>query len=217
MRSNYYEKSVELGKQFQLDHKSWAGYDVIKYKNQIHDLVTKFEAKTILDYGCGKGLQYIDLLPYHSEDVLQTFDQYLNVEVYKYDPCVEQFKETPPKGTKFDGVICTQVLGSIPDQDLPWVAQSLKSYTNKFCFVGLNFQKPGKKSKMIYDSEFYKLPRTRQFFKSFFNDWNQNNLFWWWKDRVYYKNWLDDQLNGNWKDIPDNWTDKYTFVETIYD
>lgn len=216
MKSEYYNKSVELGTQFHLDHKSWAGYDVIKYKNKIKDLVIKYNAKTILDYGCGKGLQYIDPLPYHSETVLQTFDQYLDVQVYKYDPCVEQFKNPPPKGTKFDGVICTQVLGSIPDADMPWVANELESYTDKFCFISLNFQKVGKSSKTIYDPEFYKLPRTRSFFKSYFKGWKNNNLFWWWKDRDRYEGWIDDQLNGTWKDIPDIFEGKYSFVETIY-
>ena len=52
----------------------------------------RYNAKTILDYGCGKGLQYQEPLPYGMlsgeampESQWQTFDQYL---IYKCgQPC----------------------------------------------------------------------------------------------------------------------------------
>lgn len=216
MKSEYYNESVELGKRFQKENKNWAGFDVIKYHLQIKDLVIRYGAKTMLDYGCGKGSQYIEPLPYHSEEIRQTLDEWLGVTVYKYDPCVEEFSIPPPPGSKFDGVICTQVLGSIPDADLSWVSKDLESYTDKFCFISLNFQRPSKGKKMLYDPEYFKLPRTRDFFKSYFKDWQGNNLFWWWKDRTHYTEWMDDQLNKTWKDIPDVFEGKYSFVETIY-
>jgi hypothetical protein len=33
---------------------------------------------------------------------------------------------------------------------------------------------------------------------------------------MHYQNWINDQLNGTWKDIPDVWEGKYSFVEAIY-
>ena len=150
MTSTYYAESVRLGREFQENNKSWAGYDVVKYQQKIKDLVVRYRATTILDYGCGKGLQYKEPLPYGGdpgvdipEDQWQTFDEYLGVKVYCYDPCVEGFTELPPEGTKFDGVICTQVLNSIPDDDMPWVRDLLEGYATKFCFVGVNFQLNG--------------------------------------------------------------------------
>ena len=137
--SPYYLESVQQGAEFQKNNKSWAGYDVVKYQTKIKDLVVRYRAKTILDYGCGKGLQYKEPLPYASEDNWQTFDEYLGVTVYKYDPCVPEHFMLPPVGTKFDGVICTQVLNSIPDDDMLWVRDLLEGYATKFCFVGLNF------------------------------------------------------------------------------
>jgi hypothetical protein len=215
-KSEYYDKSVEAGIKFQKENKSWAGLDTIKYQKQIRDLVVRYNAKTILDYGCGKGLQYTTQLPYESEDQLQTFDEWLGITVYKYDPCVEEFKEPPPKGTKFDGVICSQVLSAIPDDDLGWVAKELESYTDKFCFIGLNFSKPAKAKKMFYDTEFFRDPRDRQFFRRYFAEWKDKNLFWWFKDRMHYDEWIDDQINGVWKDMPEEWQGKYKFVEKIY-
>lgn len=216
MTSTYYAESVRLGREFQENNKSWAGYDVVKYQPKIKDLVDRYGARTILDYGCGKGQQYTDPLPYAGEDNWQTFDAYLGVTVYRYDPCVAGLETLPPAGTKFDGVICTQVLNSIPDDDLTWVAKQLESYADKFCFIGLNFQRPAKGKKTMYDPAHFREPRTREFFRKYFNDWSGSDLFWWFKDRSHYPEWIDDQLNNTWKDIPDTWGDKYKYVEAIY-
>ena len=211
--SPYYLESVQQGTEFQKNNKSWAGYDVVKYQTKIKDLVDRYDAKTILDYGCGKGLQYKEPLPYASKDNWQTFDEYLGVTVYKYDPCVPEHSTLPPVGTKFDGVICTQVLNSIPDDDMPWVRDLLEGYATKFCFVGLNFQRKAKGKKTMYDPEYFRQPRTRQFFRSYFTDWSGSDLFWWWKDRLHYPEWIDDQLNGTWKDVPDTFEGKYQYIE----
>ena len=221
--SPYYTKSVEVGRQFQQQNKSWAGYDVVKYQNKIYDLVHRYNAKTILDYGCGKGLQYSEPLTYGAEpgvelpkDKWQTFDQYLGVTVYCYDPCVEKFETPPPLDDRFDGVICTQVLNSIPDDDMPWVRNTLEKHATKFCFIGLNFQREAKVKKAMYDSEYFREPRTREFFKKYYTNWTGSDLFWWFKDRSHYPGWADDQLNGTWQDVPAEWSDKYEFVEAIY-
>jgi SAM-dependent methyltransferase len=211
--SPYYLESVRQGTEFQQNNKSWAGYDVVKYQMKIKDLVNRYRATTILDYGCGKGMQYKEPLPYASEDNWQTFNEYLGVTVYKYDPCVPEHSTLPPVGTKFDGVICTQVLNSIPDDDMPWVRDLLENYATKFCFVGLNFQREAKGKKTMYNPEYFKLPRTREFFRSYFTDWKGSDLFWWWKDRLRYPEWMDDQLNGTWKDVPDTFESKYKYVE----
>jgi hypothetical protein len=213
--SSYYQDSVAIGAKFQQENKSWAGFDVVKYQNKIKDLVDRYGAKTILDYGCGKGQQYTDPLPYAGEDNWQTFDQYLEVTVYKYDPCIPEYS-TPPTGMKFDGVICTQVLNSIPDDDLLWVAKELESYADKFCFIGLNFQRPAKGKKTMYDPAYFREPRTREFFRKYFKDWQGSDLFWWWKDRSHYPEWITDQLSGAWEDVPSTWSDKYKYVEAIY-
>ena len=220
MTSAYYAESVRLGAEFQENNKSWAGYDVVKYQKKIKDLVDRYGARTILDYGCGKGLQYKDKLPYGGgpgHDVppeqWKTFDQYLGVTVYCYDPCVAGFEQLPPEGTKFDGVICTQVLNSIPDADMRWVRERLESYATQFCFIGVNFQREAKSKKSMYDPAHFHKPRTREFFRSHYQDWQGSNLFWWWKDRPYYDAWHVDQLNGTWLDVPAIFENKYKYIE----
>lgn len=220
MPSTYYEESVRRGREFQEQNKSWAGYDVVKYQKCIKDLVDRYGAKTILDYGCGKGLQYQEPLPYGGSaghelprDQWQTFDQYLGVKVYCYDPCVAGFEQLPPPGTKFDGVICTQVLNSIPDADMTWVRELLESYADKFCFIGINFQREAKGKKSLYNPAHFPTPRTREFFRSYYSNWSSGDLFWWFKDRPYYDAWLTDQLSGAWRDMPNEFGGKYEYVE----
>ena len=65
----------------------------------------------------------------------------------------------------------------------------------------------------MYDPEYFRQSRTRQFFRSYFNDWSGSDLFWWWKDRLHYPEWMDDQLNGSWKDVPVTFESKYKYVE----
>jgi len=218
--SSYYKESVKLGTEFQKNNKNWAGYDVVKYQKKIKDLVDHYGAKTILDYGCGKGLQYKEKLRYGGgaghelpKEQWQTFDEYLGVTVFKYDPCVAGFDILPEKNTKFDGVICTQVLNSIPDDDMSWVRQTLENHTTKFCFIGLNFQREAKEKKTMYNPEYFREPRTREFFRGHYQDWKGSNLFWWFKDREYYPEWINDQLTGAWTDIPSKWTGKYKYIE----
>ena len=218
--SPYYEESVRLGTEFQQNNKNWSGYDVVKYQKLIKDLVTIYDAKTILDYGCGKGSQYREKLPYGQlpgdpiplED-WKTFDEYLGVKVYPYDPCVAAHNQLPDPEIKFDGVICTQVLNSIPDDDMSWVRDLLQQYSAKFCFIGVNFQREAKGKKTMYNPEYFRQPRTREFFRSYYTGWTGSDLFWWWKDRPYYPAWADDQLSGTWQDVPAQFEGKYKYIE----
>ena len=152
MPSTYYFESVELGKKFQKENSSWGGDDCKNYHNQIRVLMDKYNAKTVLDYGCGKGRQYENMvsygLPHDRVTEPMTFQTRINAEsVYKFDPCVEGF-DSEPLGQKFDAVICTQVLGGIPDADMPWLRDKLMNYATKFVFIGLHsVEKPPKSKK----------------------------------------------------------------------
>jgi hypothetical protein len=126
---------------------------------------------------------------------------------------LEKFKTPPPPDAKFDGVICTQVLNSIPDADMSWVRHTLERHAAKFCFIGLNFQRAAKSKKTMYDPAYFREPRTREFFKKYYADWSGSDLFWWFKDRSHYEGWMDDQLSGTWQDVPETFVGKYEFVE----
>ena len=187
MPSEYYLKSVELGKQFQKENSTWGGDDCKNYHNQIRALMDKYNAKTVLDYGCGKGRQYVTEveygLPNGYRTVPMTFKTRINAEsVYPFDPCVEQF-EIEPVGQTFDAVICTQVLGSIPDADIGWVRDKLMNYATKFVFIGLhNPYKLVKSKKRMYNAEHISYDRTIEWYQDQFKDWKGPALYWWFRE-----------------------------------
>lgn len=181
MKSSYYDTSVEIGKLFQENNKAWNGSDTFKYHKQIKDLVKKYDCHTALDYGCGKGTQWHTkrVMPLHEEEL--TFEDYLGInEVTLYDPCVPAFSTLP--SDKFDIVICSQVLGSVPDADMTWVKDTLQSLTNKVCFIGLiDPSVPPKSKKMIYDLNFFKDKRSVPWYLDKFSSWEGSQLYWWFR------------------------------------
>ena len=190
MPSRYYLESVELGKKFQKENSSWSGNDCKNYHNQIRFLMDKYNAKTVLDYGCGKGQQYTNLLPYGlpNDQVTEpmTFQTRINADsVYKFDPCVEGL-DIEPVDQKFDAVICTQVLGSIPDQDIPWIRDKLMNYATKFVFIGKhNPYKTLKAKKRMYDPNWLTYPRNIEWYQEQFANWTGPDLYWWFRDTVH--------------------------------
>ena len=206
MFSLYYWDSVEVGKQYHKAKKGWAGNDVKKYKDYIFDLVQKYQPATMLDYGCGRGEQYGIPVPYPTEvsgvyTEPMTFDQFLGVhDIYKFDPCYKKFSKPPALDTKFDGVICSQVLGSIPDYDIPTVIQVLNGHTEKFCFVSLidpEFDTP-KIGKDLYDAEYFKTWRTKKWYcEQFEKYWADKPLYVFFKNkRSYNTNWIEENLEA---------------------
>ncbi len=205
MPSQYYEKSLEIGKKFQKENSSWNGTDCKNYHNQIRVLMDLHNASTVLDYGCGKGAQYENLVQYGMPDNSltdpMTFQTRINAkEVYKYDPCVEKFS-VEPIGMKFDAVICTQVLGSIPDADLDWVKEKLMGYATKFVFIGLHDPyKPVKSKKRIYDQNLVTYPRSVEWYQDKFSNWQGPKLYWWFRNyetpvNQWYLNAISDKAN----------------------
>ncbi|NDG28517.1 hypothetical protein EB118_00240 [bacterium] len=195
MFSDYFYTSIEIGKRFQKTNTSWGGDDCKNYHNQIRVLMDKYQAKTLLDFGCGKGRQYVNLvpygLPYDKTTEPMTFQTRINAqEVYKYDPCVEEFS-TEPCGQIFDAVICTQVLGSIPDIDMKNFANKLAGYAREFVFIGLhNPFKPIKRKKMMYDSKYISYPRSVDWYIKQFEHITRPEIYWWFRDyETEYNHW----------------------------
>jgi len=113
---------------------TFPGQSVIPQAAQIKQWIEKTGAKTILDYGSGKGLQYeTELKKKDGSASWPSVKAYWGTQVQCYDPSYPPFS-TLPEGT-FDGVICTDVLEHCPEEDMPWIIDEIFSYARKFVFA----------------------------------------------------------------------------------
>lgn len=126
--SKDYLKALEQAKLVHREYDCYSGKFLRPHANEIKNIIERLGIKSILDYGCGKGKQYL-----WANDDGETLEELWGVKVTKYDPAVPEF-EADPQG-KFDLVICTHVLGCIPEQDLPWVVTRIFGYANKAVYI----------------------------------------------------------------------------------
>lgn len=100
------------------------GYSILPHAYLVHRLIRKFHPKSLLDYGCGSGLQY------HKERLQDWF----GVMPYLYDPAVPLFETPPAPDAKFDGIICSDVMEHIAERDIPSTLQYLTTAAQMFIF-----------------------------------------------------------------------------------
>lgn len=102
----------------------------------IKALCDKYGAKTVLDYGAGKGLQYTNLRVKVAKGKMYSgIEKYWGVKAACYDAGNPKFREFP-KGT-FDGVISTDVLEHIARDDLRWIIGEMFAKADKFVFANI--------------------------------------------------------------------------------
>lgn len=99
--------------------KLYAGYSLCDHAKSIAELVYKYAPNRLLDYGCGKGYQYL---------AERSHEAWGGLLPHCYDPGVRQLSAAPT-GT-FDGIICTDVLEHIEEPDLPALLTHLFSFCN---------------------------------------------------------------------------------------
>ena len=122
-------------------HKMFNGISLIYYIPDLMDVIlNKEKAKSILDYGCGKGKLYspteyntlkLDKKGRRLNDSLPNLWQ---LDYYDlYDPGYKEYSKLP-KG-KYDGVICTDVIEHIDENDCDWILDEIFSYGRKFVYL----------------------------------------------------------------------------------
>jgi hypothetical protein len=115
----------------------FAGHSLHEHIPPVRALVSATGAGSILDYGSGKGAVYAarDLtLP--NGDVATTIREYWAVDrIECYDPGVPAFASRP-SGT-FDGVVCTDVLEHVPEEDLDWLLRDLFGFADRFVYANI--------------------------------------------------------------------------------
>ena len=113
---------------------TFAGTSLLPHLQDIKRLIRQVGAGSILDYGCGKGTQYLPRIIDRDGERWDSVQDYWDVDyVHCYDPCYQPFSELPMG--KHDGVISTDVLEHCPEDDVPWILDEMFGYARKFVFI----------------------------------------------------------------------------------
>jgi predicted TPR repeat methyltransferase len=118
---------IDQYKKFYSEQGGYGNADpVMRAAEAIGKYLKQYECKTLLDYGCGGGLQYSE----HNLDKVWGIE-----ELYCYDPGVQMFIEPPTKG--YDAVINTDVLEHIPEEHVYDIIQDIYQYAEKFVYFSI--------------------------------------------------------------------------------
>ena len=90
----------------------------------LQELSTAVKAETLLDYGLGIEAAGPPAEASHAS---------LKLTVTHYDAASPS--SAAPPSDRFDGVICTQGLVLVPDEDVPWVLGEIFGYATRFVYV----------------------------------------------------------------------------------
>ncbi len=109
--------------QYYIMHESakenFAGFQSIFLKDYFGKLLPHLNVKTLLDYGCGKGYQYI---------VDKIHLNWGVNSIYLYDIGVIEYSQKPEKEKRFDAVLCLDVMEHIRERDLDFYIPEIISY-----------------------------------------------------------------------------------------
>ena len=114
---------IEQYKQYHAEEENnFPGNSLRPQLRHITDLIQDTKSETLLDYGCGKGLQYSEWK--HHEQ--------LGVMPALYDPAVPAFQELPDG--PFHGIYSTDVMEHIPKEQIPETLYNIYSEQNDLFF-----------------------------------------------------------------------------------
>ncbi len=141
--SKYTQNYYEIIEKYKLFHKhgvknqpgvsTFLGYALTRWVGKIKEIIDLTGSRSILDFGCGKAYLYnnnfkIKDQEYHGLSNFWDID-----DIFLYDPGVEKYYKYPNR--KYDGVICTDVIEHIPENDVINFIDNLFKLSNKFVFV----------------------------------------------------------------------------------
>lgn len=120
-----YEEAVEDARNFHKSSKTFSGSLAFPHRDVIKGLIDRHGCRTVLDYGCGKCLQYTGP---------NNLEEFWGVEVTKWDPAIPGL-DFKLEG-KWDLVICTHSLGCVPIADMNTVIDQIYGFADKAVYFG---------------------------------------------------------------------------------
>lgn len=129
--SDDYFLALAESKRYQGRSRSFSGALIYPHIHKIKEIIDRHGCVTVLDYGCGKGVQYEHPIPEIDGRLLE---DYWGVKVRKYDPAWKPFSQKP--NGLYDLVIVTHALGCVPKRDLSTIIRRLYGYAGAALYVG---------------------------------------------------------------------------------
>ena len=99
--------------------KAFSGFSIKHHVDAIAGLVAEIEPTRLLDYGSGKGYQYL---------ALRVHERWGGMVPHCYDPGVRQLREKPEG--QFQGVICTDVMEHIEEKDVSGILADIFGFVD---------------------------------------------------------------------------------------
>jgi hypothetical protein len=135
--------------------KTYSGKLFRPHANYVKGIIDRLGVVSILDYGCGKGSQYVWVSNGGEATVPagMTIEQFWGRAVHKFDPAWPPFARAPQG--RFDLVLCTHTLGSIPVQDLDEIVSRIMDHSLAAVYIA---EKIGKIQKAVYNEVGVEMP-----------------------------------------------------------
>ena len=138
--SEDYNTLLDEYKTFHKNSKYFNGICLATHIEKLIEVSSLEKPKSLLDYGCGKGLLYDDTdydklgLNKEGSTLPSSLPKLLQLDYYAlYDPAYPKHSKLP-KG-KYDAVICTDVIEHIDEKDIDWILEEIFSYSRKFVLL----------------------------------------------------------------------------------
>jgi hypothetical protein len=109
------------------------GKSLNRHIDPIGALIRETGATTLLDYGSGKGKFYAPYPGEAADSRFKSLKAWGDTKVTCYDPGYQPF--SGPIEPAYDGVICTDVLEHITEDDIPWVLDKLFRHARLFVYA----------------------------------------------------------------------------------
>ena len=138
--SKYYYEVIKKYKVFhengiknQPGFSTFLGYSLTKWILKIQEIIKTNNCNSLLDFGCGKAFLYKNKFKIGDKEFTNLSELWNLKNIYLYDPGLEEYSDYP-KG-KYDGIICTDVVEHIPEEDVLNFIDELFKLSKKFIFV----------------------------------------------------------------------------------
>jgi hypothetical protein len=110
------------------------GGGLLDFAGEIQVMALRHDARSVLDYGAGKGVQYDKSRAVLGGKPVDIRDYWGVQEIHAFDPGVDP--EATPRGA--DGVISTDVLEHCFHADIPWIVEEMFTLANKFVWCNVD-------------------------------------------------------------------------------